>query len=104
MEDARGKTYDGCGAMAGKEKDVAVRIRKTFPKMRFVHCHSHRLNLYVMKAIKVAQVRDMFEHCRYIAKFFGNSAKRSELFAAVLANSGIPKNGQKKLINICTTG
>ena len=25
--------------MAGKEKGVAARIRKKFPKMPFVHCH-----------------------------------------------------------------
>ena len=103
LEDARGQSYDGCGAIAGKEKDVAVRIRKTFPKMPFVHCHSHRLNLCVMKVIKVAQVRDMFEHCLCIVEFFGNFAKRSEFFVAILANSDIPKNGQKKLINICRT-
>ena len=43
----------------------------------------------------------MFEHCRCIAEFFANSAKRSEFFAPIVANSDIPKNEQKKLINIC---
>ena len=56
MKDARAQTYDGCGAMAGKEKGVAARIRKRFPKMSFVYCHLHRLNLQVMKVVKVAQV------------------------------------------------
>ena len=45
----------------------------------------------------------MFERYRCIAEFFGNSAKRSDIFAAILANSEIPKNKQKKLINICRT-
>ena len=45
LKDARAQTYDGCGAMAGKEKGVAARIRKRFPKMSFVYCHLHRLNL-----------------------------------------------------------
>ena len=54
LEDARGQSYDGCGAMAGKEKGVVARFRKRSPKMPFVHCHSHRLNLCVMKVIKVA--------------------------------------------------
>ena len=103
LEDARGQSYDGCGAVVGKEKGVAMRIRKKFPKMSLIHCHSHRLNLCVMKVIKLAQVLDMFEHCRCISEFFGNSAKRSEVFAAILANSDIPKNEQKMLINICRT-
>ena len=103
MEDARSQSYNGCRAMTGKEKGVAVRIRKKFPKMPFVHSHSHRLNLCVMKVIKVAQVQDTFEHCRCIAEFFGNSVKRSEFFAAILGNSDIPKNEQKKLINIRRT-
>ena len=45
LDDARGQSYDGCGAMARKEKGVAARIRKRFHKMPFVHCHSYRLNL-----------------------------------------------------------
>ena len=56
-----------------------------------------------MKVIKVAQVREMFEHCRCIAEFFGNSSKKSEILAATLVNSDIPKYEQKKLINICIT-
>ena len=74
MKDARGQNYDGYGAMACKEKGVAARIRKRFPKMPFFHCHSHRLNLCVMKVVKVAQVRDIFGHCRCIADFFRNFA------------------------------
>ena len=31
--------------MAGEEKGVAARIRKRFPKMSFVYCHLHRLNV-----------------------------------------------------------
>ena len=103
LEDARGQSYDGCGAMAGKEKGVATRIRRKYPKMPFVHCHSHRLNLCVMKVTKVAQVRDMFEHCRCIADFFNNSAKRSEFYIEILQKTDIPEKEQKKLINICRT-
>ena len=39
LKDARGQSYDGCRAMAGREKGVAARIRKKFPKMPFIHCH-----------------------------------------------------------------
>ena len=95
MENARGQSYDGCGAMAGKEKSIAARICQRFPKMSLVHCHSHRLNLCVMKVVKVAQFRDFFEHCCCILEFFPSSTKRSELFAATLANSGIPKMSRR---------
>ena len=95
LENARGQSYDGCGAMAGKEKSIAARICQRFAKMSLVHCHSHRLNLCVMKVVKVAQFRDMFEHCCCILEFFPSSAKRSELFAATLANSGIPKMSRR---------
>ena len=103
FNDVRGQGYDGAGAMAGKEKGVANRLKVRFPLASFVHCFSHRLNLAVMKIIKVADVRDMFDKCRCLAEFFGNSPKRFEFFKKIMNESDINKDEQKKLINICRT-
>ena len=103
MEDARGQSYDGAGAMMGKHRGVSTRIRKRYPKMPTVHCHCHRLNLSVMKMSKVSLVRDLLEQCRCIADFFGNSSKRTDFFKQNLVVSEVPKNDHKTLINICRT-
>lgn len=96
LEDARGQSYDGCRAMAGKQNGVATIICKNLAKIPFVHCHSHHLNLCVMKAVKFAQVRDIFEYCHCIVEFSANCAKRLEFFAAILANSDIPKMNRRR--------
>ena len=82
--------------MAGKQNGVAMIICKNLAKIPFVHCHSHRLNLCVTKAVKVAEVRYIFEYCHCIAEFYGNCAKRLEFFAAILANSDIPKTNRRR--------
>ena len=81
FRDVRGQGYDGAGAMAGAEKGVASRITKKYPLAPYVHCYSHKLNLCVVKVTKVAKIKDMFDHCRCISDFFGNSPKRYEFFS-----------------------
>lgn len=45
MENCRGQTYDGAGAMAGCRKGVSTRILGLYPKALYTHCTSHILNL-----------------------------------------------------------
>ena len=103
FRDVRGQGYDGAGAMAGAEKGVASRITKKYPLAPYVHCYSHKLNLCVVKVTKVAKIKDMFDHCRCISDFFGNSPKRYEFFQKMMMESTLPERQQKKLINICRT-
>ena len=46
MENCRGQTYDGAGAMAGSVRGVSSRILSVYPKALYTHCTSHILNLY----------------------------------------------------------
>ena len=67
-----GQAYDGAGAMAGKSKGVAVRIRTKYPKALYTHCASHRLNLCVMKCCSIKHVSNMMHTADSISRFFSN--------------------------------
>lgn len=105
MDNCRGQGYDGAGAMAGSEKGVAKRITDKYPKALYIHCHSHILNLCVMKVVKITLVENMFDSCRVISDFFNNSPKRFQLFQQKMADSLSNSNtsSKQKLINICRT-
>lgn len=88
----RGQGYDGAGAMAGSQRGVASRITAQYSCAPYFHCFSHKLNLCVVKINKIPKIQDMFDGCRCISDFFGNSPKRFQFFETIL-----------KLNNICRT-
>ena len=71
-----GQTYDGAGAMAGKNKGAAARIQEVFPKAVYTHCAAHALNLCVMKCCSIAEIRNAMDTADSICRFFSNSPKR----------------------------
>ena len=103
MTKCRGQGYDGAGSMVGCKKGTAARISNLYPKVIFIHCFSHRLNLSVMKIINVQVVRDMFDNVRIISDFFNNSTKRYERFLEVIEKCMPADDALTKLINICRT-
>ena len=76
IENVRGQVYDGAVNMAGKFKGVQARIRELNEKALYVHCASHCLNLCVMKACTVPQIKNMFETIKELSTFFSPSPNR----------------------------
>ena len=65
-----GQGYDGAGAMAGKQK------YDKYPKALYTYCASHVLNLCIVEATNIADVRNMMNIASCVARFFNNSPKR----------------------------
>lgn len=103
MTDVRGQGYDGAGNMAGREKGCAARIKSKYPDACYVHCHSHQLNLCVVKITKIGDIKDMFDSCGFISRFFEDSPKRTQFYEHNLKETEMPAEKKKKLLNICRT-
>ena len=50
MDKCRGQAYDGASNMSGRLRGTAAIIRQTHPLAVYQHCHSHILNLRLMKS------------------------------------------------------
>ena len=54
-----GQGYDGAGNMAGKCRGAAACIQASHPKSVFVHCAAHTLNLCVVAACSIQEIKNM---------------------------------------------
>ena len=66
----RGQGYDGASSMSSSTVGVQARIREVSPMALYTHCHSHKLNLCIVKACSVSQIRNANGVISEIAKFF----------------------------------
>ena len=97
-----GQTYDGAGAMAGKNKGAAARIKEIFPKAVYTHCAAHALNLCVMKCCSIAEIRNTMDTADSICRFFSNSPKRQLAFEKWIEQK-LENERRSKLKSICKT-
>ena len=67
-----GQAYDGAGAMSGVTKGIVARILQQCPKVHFVHCTAHRLNLYVVKCCAIREVSNAMDGADSVVAFFNN--------------------------------
>ena len=72
----RGQSYDGAGNMAGRYKGAASVIQRNYPKAVYFHCAAHALNLCILAACNVQEIRNMLGTLEQICLFFMFSAKR----------------------------
>lgn len=75
----RGQGYDGAAAMAGSVNGVAKRIQTTYPLAVYTHCFSHKLNLAIVKACSIQQIRNSMGVISKVAFFFENSKTASSV-------------------------
>ena len=68
-----GQTYDGAGAIAGKNTGTASHIQQVFLKAIYTHCAAHALILCVVKCCCIAQIQNMMGTVDSICHFFSNS-------------------------------
>ena len=76
----RGQGYDGASNMSSNAVGVQARIREASPLAFYTHCQSHQLNLCIVKACSITQVRNASGVISEIAKFFNYSPKRQHFF------------------------
>ena len=97
-----GQTYDGAGAMAGKNNGAASRIQAIFPKAVYTHCAAHVLNLCVMKCCSIAEIRNTMGTADSICRYFSNSPKR-QLALERWVEQKLEGKRRSKLKSICKT-
>ena len=98
----RGQGYDGASSMSSSNVGVQGRIREVSPLALYTHCHSHQLNLCVVKACSIPQIRNVNGTISEIAKFFKYSPKRQRFFEHVICSVS-PKEKRVKLKDLCRT-
>ena len=59
MDFCKGQCYDGAGNMSGPCNGAAAIVRREYPKAIYTHCMAHRLNLSVVSACKMQNVRNV---------------------------------------------
>jgi hypothetical protein len=74
-----GLGFDGCSTMAGKENGVQKIIINQYPKAKFFHCASHRLNLVVNDLNSVPEFRNTVGIVKEVIRFFRESPLRRRL-------------------------
>jgi hypothetical protein len=98
----RGQGYDGASNMSSSNVGVQARIRQVSPLALYSHCQSHRLNLCVVKACSVPQIRNASGVVSEIGKYFRYSGKRQHFFEEVMESIS-PAAKKVKLKDLCKT-
>jgi len=98
----RGQGYDGASSMSSSIAGVQARIRSVSPMAFYTHCQSHQLNLCVVKACSIPQIRNASGVISEIAKFFNYSPKRQHFFEHIIDTES-PNETKKKLKDLCKT-
>lgn len=98
----RGQGYDGASNMSSSISGVQARIRSVSPLAFYTHCQSHQLNLCVVKACSIPQIRNASGVISEISKFFNYSPKRQHFFEHIIQIES-PNETKTKLKDLCRT-
>ena len=97
-----GQGYDGTAAMSGHINGVQKHIREQCPSAVYVHCVSHSLNLCLLKAGEVPDIRKAVTVIHELAVFYCSSNKRL-LHLQECIQEECPKSAHTCLKMHCTT-
>lgn len=83
LDKLRGKGFDGASNMMGKKSGVTTLLREMFPRAKYTtHCRSHCLNLAVVYACRLVEVRNFMDRLRELTFFINYSPKRKPILRA----------------------
>ena len=102
MDFDKGQCYDGAGNMSGPCNGAAAIVRRQYPKAIYTHCMAHRLNLSVVSACKMQNVRNMFDTVGEVTRSFEYSPKKEALLVQKLKDV-CPESRRHKLLDVCKT-
>ena len=81
LTECHGQAYDGAANMAGHLSGVATHLQAEEPRMLFVHCMAHCLNLFLQDCARnCCCVRDALDLTTELASLIHASPKRLALF------------------------
>ncbi|GFR29713.1 hypothetical protein TNCT_409041 [Trichonephila clavata] len=72
--------------MAGHLSGVQTRIRENYPKARYIHCASHRLNLTLSNVMSVPAIRNCLGVVSQVVNLFRNHSNANKFFKKLSKN------------------
>ena len=78
-------------------------IQRDYPRAIYFHCAAHVLNLCIVAACNVQEVRNLLGTLEQICLFFMFSAKRQQELTGNIEELPVGETNRKKLANICKT-
>lgn len=102
MDKCVGQVYDGASNMSGHLSGVQTRIKEDYPKARYYHCASHRLNLALSNTFSISSVRNCLGTVNEVINFFRNNAyANNALKLSIYVYS--PESSKQRLTRLCET-
>ena len=102
IQNCVGQGYDGAAVMSSNIVGASSVILEKNPRALYTHCVSHSLNLAVIDASKVQEIRNMMSSIRQVVSFINVSAKRKSVFTAAV-NYKLPNHPTNQLKSLCET-
>ncbi|GFQ71587.1 DUF4371 domain-containing protein [Trichonephila clavata] len=97
-----GQGYYGAANMAGHLSGVQTRIRENYPKARYIHCASHRLNLTLSNVMSVPAIRNCLGVVSQVVNLFRNHSNANKIFQETIQEHA-PDSKKKRLLRLCDT-
>jgi hypothetical protein len=102
LKHLRGQSYDGASNMSGAKNGCQALIMEKAPLGFYVHCASHQLNLALVNASNLPEIRNAHSTLGEISRFFGFSPKRQRFLEKVV-DASEDKSSATKLKDVCRT-
>ena len=81
LSNCRGQYYDGGSNMAGSKSGVKTQLLAKEPRVLYMHCYGHALNLSICDAMKlIPLLRSTMDTVHEISKLLQYSPNHSHLF------------------------
>ena len=79
------QTYDGAAVMSGELNGTQAKVREVYPKVFFIHCFAHVLNLVLSQSVSyIKECKIFFAAISGISKFFSHSTKRLDALQNII--------------------
>lgn len=102
MENCIGQGYDGASTMSGIHNGVSSRITRKYPKILYVHCSSHKLNLAISSSMNVPMIKNTLIQVEEITKYFRKNGHVTDVLKDAI-KVYVPDCKRSRLINYCST-
>ena len=90
----RGQAFDGAAVMSSGIAGVQAKIKAIAPLAIYTHCYSHCLNLSIVAACKVPELRNLIGIINEAYLFLSNSPKRQRYFELTV-KAYLPESSHK---------
>jgi len=85
----RGQCYDGASKMSGARSGCKAIVQVKAPLALYFHCAAHRLNLAIVSACKIPQIKNTESYIGEIARFYNDCNQDTRVQMHGLANNSL---------------